>query len=262
MGHYRSNVRDLRFNLFEVFGGQAEHPIFGQGPYADIDADTGRQILTEVDRLAREELGTSFAAGDREPPVFEPATGTVRVPEALRRSYRAYMEAEFWRLDLPDSLGGTYAPRCLWWSLAELVLGANAPVWMYASGPSFAHTLVREGTPEQHDWARLMVDRGWGATMVLTEPDAGSDVGAGRTRAAAQPDGSWHLEGVKRFITSGEHDLAENIIHFVLARPEGAAPGTKGLSLFVVPKHHFDAETGEPPDATAYAPPTWSTSWA
>ena len=85
--------------------------------------------------------------------------------------------------------------------------------------------------------------------MVLTEPDAGSDVGAGRTRAIPQPDGSWHIEGVKRFITSGEHDLTDNIIHYVLARPVGVegvgGPGTKGLSLFVVPKFHFDAETGE-----------------
>ena len=81
--------------------------------------------------------------------------------------------------------------------------------------------------------------------MVLTEPDAGSDVGAGRTRAIPQPDGSWHIEGVKRFITSGEHDLTDNIIHYVLARPVGVegvgGPGTKGLSLFVVPKFHFDA---------------------
>ena len=93
--------------------------------------------------------------------------------------------------------------------------------------------------------AQRMIDRGWGATMVLTEPDAGSDVGAGRTKAVEQPDGSWHIEGVKRFITSAEHDLTENIVHLVLARPEGAGPGTKGLSLFVVPKFHFDVETGE-----------------
>src|SRR6266536_5341664 len=129
------------------------------------------------------------------------------------------------------------------------VCAKDGPVWMYASGPSFAHTLWLEGTPEQKKWARLFVEKGWGSTMVLTEPDAGSDVGAGRTRAIPQPDGSWHIEGVKRFITSGEHDLTENIIHYVLARPvdtPGAGgPGTKGLSLFVVPKFHFDPETGE-----------------
>ena len=90
-----------------------------------------------------------------------------------------------------------------------------------------------------------MIDREWGATMVLTEPDAGSDVGAGRTKAIDNGDGTWHIEGVKRFITSAEHDMAENIIHLVLARPEGAGAGTKGLSLFVVPKYHFDVETGE-----------------
>src|SRR5690606_39163937 len=89
--------------------------------------------------------------------------------------------------------------------------------------------------------------RQWGSTMVLTEPDAGSDVGAGRTKAIEQPDGSWHIEGVKRFITSADSDdLFENIFHLVLARPEGAGPGTKGLSLFFVPKFLFDPETGEP----------------
>src|SRR6201747_1352282 len=94
----------------------------------------------------------------------------------------------------------------------------------------------------------MAIERNWGATMVLTGPDAGSDVGAGRTRAIAQPDGTWHLEGVKRFITSAEHDLTENIVHLVLARPEGpgieARPGTKGLSLFLVPKYRFDPVTG------------------
>jgi hypothetical protein len=242
MSHYLSNLRDLEFNLFELFG---TDPIFGRGPYAELDPATARAILTEVDRLCREEIAASFAAGDRNPPRFDPATGTVTVPPEIRRSYEALMDAEFWRLDLPGELGGTDAPRSLWWALAELILGANPPVWMYASGPSFAHTLLREGTPEQQQWARLFVAKRWAATMVLTEPDAGSDVGAGRTRAIPQPDGSWHIEGVKRFITGGEHDLADNIIHYVLARPEGAAPGTKGLSLFVVPKVRFDPATGE-----------------
>ncbi len=247
MSHYRSNLRDLEFNLFEAPGTAEDggHPVFGRGPYADLDVETSRGILTEVDRLAREELAASYTTGDRNPPTFDPATHTVRVPDDFRRSYQALMGAEYWRLDLPEGLGGTYAPRTLWWALAELILGANAPVWMYASGPSFAHTLYREGTPEQKRWAELFVAKRWGATMVLTEPDAGSDVGAGRTRAVQQPDGSWHLEGVKRFITSGEHDLAENIIHYVLARPEGAGPGTKGLSLFIVPKWLFDPETGQ-----------------
>jgi alkylation response protein AidB-like acyl-CoA dehydrogenase len=246
MTHYRSNLRDLEFNLFEVFGADRA---FGQKPYDEIDADTARDVLAEVNRLAREDLAASYADGDRNPPVFDPATHTAPLPEAFKKAYAQFMASDFWRLDLPPALGGTPAPRVLWWAIAEQVLGANAPVWMYSNGPSFAHVLHVEGTPEQQKWAQLMVDKQWGATMVLTEPDAGSDVGAGRTRAVPQPDGSWHIEGVKRFITSGEHDLSDNILHYVLARPvgvEGAGgPGTKGLSLFLVPKFHFDGETGE-----------------
>jgi alkylation response protein AidB-like acyl-CoA dehydrogenase len=250
MSHYKSNLRDLEFNVFEVFGGEGgDHPVLGQGPYAEMDRDTARSVLAEVDRLAREDLAASYATSDRNPPVFDPTTFTAPLPADFHRSFRAFMDSEFWRLDLPPELGGTPAPRLLWWSLAELVLGANAPIWMYASGPSFAHTLHVEGTPEQKQWAKLFVEKQWGASMVLTEPDAGSDVGAGRTRAIPQPDGSWHIEGVKRFITSGEHDLTDNIIHYVLARPVGVdgvgGPGTKGLSLFVVPKFHFDPQTGE-----------------
>jgi alkylation response protein AidB-like acyl-CoA dehydrogenase len=247
MTHYKSNIRDLEFNLFEVFGAEGE--AFGQAPYSDIDADTARSILGEMDRLAREDLAAGFSTGDRTPPVFDPETHSVAIPDEFRKSFDAFMRAEFWRLDLPEVLGGTPAPRVFWWALADLVLGSNAPVWMYASGPSFATTLHREGTPEQKEWAKLFVEKRWASTMVLTEPDAGSDVGAGRTRAIPQPDGSYHIEGVKRFITSGEHDLTENIIHYVLARPVGVegvgGPGTKGLSLFVVPKYHFDPATGE-----------------
>src|ERR1700742_1451125 len=118
---------------------------------------------------------------------------------------------------------------------------------MYSSGPAFAHLLWNIGTPEQKEFAVQAVERKWGSTMVLTEPDAGSDVGAGRTKAVEQPDGTWHIEGVKRFITSGEQDMTENIFHLVLARPEGAGPGTKGLSMFLVPKFlvNEDGSLGE-----------------
>jgi len=233
MGHYRSNLRDLEFNLFEVFGTGER---LGHGRYAALDRDTAATVLREVQRLAEGELAASFADADRNPPIFDPATGAVTLPESFRRSYRALAEAQWWRLDLPEHLGGYGAPPSLRWAVAEMLLGANPAAYMYLSGPGFAAILDRLGTPEQKRLAELIIEREWGATMVLTEPDAGSDVGAGRTRATAQPDGSWHLEGVKRFITSAEHDLAENIVHLVLARPEGAGPGTKGLSLFVVPK--------------------------
>ncbi len=246
MSHYKSNIRDIEFNLFEVLG---RDEILGKGLFEEIDTDTAKSILGEVDRLAREEIAASFEDGDRNPPVFDPETHEVKMNPNFTKSYHAFMDAEWYRLQLPVELGGTPAPASLVWSTAELVLGANPPVWMYAAGPNFGYVVHRNGNDRDKQIAKHMVERKWGATMVLTEPDAGSDVGAGRTKATQQEDGSWHIEGVKRFITSGEHDMSENIIHLVLARPVGVegkgGPGTKGLSLFIVPKHHFDVETGE-----------------
>jgi alkylation response protein AidB-like acyl-CoA dehydrogenase len=242
MAHYRSNVRDLEFVLFEVLERQR---LLGVEPYADVDADTAREMLHEVARLAENELAESLLDSDRNPPQFDPATGTVRLPESFRRSYQAYLDAEWWRTDVPPELGGTRVPPSLRWAIAELVLGANPAVHMYSAGFAFAKVLHRLGTPDQRRLAQHVVDHRWGATMVLTEPDAGSDVGAGRTKAVQQPDGTWHITGVKRFITSAEADLYDNVVHFVLARPEGAGPGTKGLSLFIVPKFHVDLATGQ-----------------
>ncbi|TDE01624.1 acyl-CoA dehydrogenase [Jiangella asiatica] len=246
MGHYKSNLRDIEFTLFDVLGSDQQ---LGSGRHADFDTDTVRSILAEVDRLSREDLAASYVDSDRNPPVYDPAARTVTVPESFKKSFAALMDSELWRFALPEGLGGTPLPPSVFWGAAELILGANAAAWMYASGPSFASVIWRNGTPEQRRIAEIMIDRRWAATMVLTEPDAGSDVGAGTTKAYPQDDGSWHLDGVKRFITSGEHDMSENIIHLVLARPvgvEGAGgPGTKGLSLFVVPKFRFDPETGE-----------------
>jgi alkylation response protein AidB-like acyl-CoA dehydrogenase len=234
MSHYKSNLRDIEFNLFEVLRRQ---DLLGQAPYSELDEETVRGILAELAKMATGPLAESFADADRNPPVFDQATASVRIPESLRKSYRTYMDAEWYRLSLPPELGGTQAPRTLNWALAELILGSNPAIWMYTSGHTMARVLWELGTPEQKRFADLAIQREWGGTMVLTEPDAGSDVGAGRTRAIQQPDGSWHIEGVKRFITSAEHDLAENIFHLVLARPEGAGPGTKGLSMFLVPKY-------------------------
>ncbi len=244
MGHYKSNLRDLEFNLFEVLRRQ---DLLGHEPYPDVDEETARGILDEVNRLATGPIAESFADADRHPPVFDPATASVRMPEGFKKSFAAFMDAEWFRLDLPAELGGIAAPRTLAWSVAELILGANPAVWMYSGGPNFAQVLWAIGTPEQQQFAQHAIDRKWGSTMVLTEPEAGSDVGAGRTKAIEQPDGTWHIEGVKRFITSAEHDMAENIFHLVLARPEGAGPGTKGLSMFLVPKFLVgpDGELGE-----------------
>jgi alkylation response protein AidB-like acyl-CoA dehydrogenase len=246
MSHYKTNLRDLEFNLFEVLRVQER---MGVGPYAEMDRDTAHDILTELDRLARGPLAESFAESDRHPPTFDPETHTVELPAAFKKSYQALWDGEWYRLDLPTELGGFGAPPTLRWAASELMLGANPAVFIYMSGPSMAYVIHSNGTAEQQRWAQFMIDKGWCSTMVLTEADAGSDVGAGRTKAIQQPDGSWHLEGVKRFITSAEHDLTDNIMHLVLARPEGPGitpvAGTKGLSLFLVPKYHFDPETGE-----------------
>ncbi|MBD0692678.1 acyl-CoA dehydrogenase [Streptomyces sp. CBMA123] len=242
MGHYKSNLRDVEFNLFEVFG---RDQVYGTGPYADMDVETAKNILSEIARLAENDLAASFTDTDRNPPVFDPETNTAPVPAAFKKSYQTFMDAEWWRLGIPESIGGQVTPNSLIWAFAEQILGSNPAIWMYSSGPAFAGVIADEGTEEQLEVAKRMTDRLWGSTMVLTEPDAGSDVGAGRTKAIQQEDGSWHIEGVKRFITSGEHDMSENIIHMVLARPEGGKPGTKGLGLFIVPKFDFDWETGE-----------------
>ena len=246
MTHYKSNVRDIEFNLFEVFGADRR---MGTGPFADMDPDTAREILREVNKLAVGPLSDTFASADRNPPVYDPATCTVTMPADFKASYQALMDAEWWRLELPEEMGGTGAPPSLRWAVAELVLGSNPAAFMYMSGPGFATILHTLGNEDQKKMADRMIEGQWGATMVLTEPDAGSDVGVGRTKAFPQADGSWHIEGVKRFITSAEHDMSDNIVHLVLARPEGVegagGPGTKGLSLFVVPKYMFDLETGE-----------------
>jgi hypothetical protein len=242
MGHFKSNVRDVEFNLFEVFG---TDQILASAPFEDVDVDTAKGMIAEVAKLAEGPLAESFADADRNPPVFDPDTHTITTPESFKKSYRALDESEWWRVETLPELGGQLVPRTLVWAIGEQVLGANPALHMYKAGAPFAGILYKNGNETQKKIAQLMVDRGWGATMVLTEPDAGSDVGAGRTKAVEQEDGSWHIEGVKRFITSAVNDMVENVVHLVLARPEGAGAGTKGLSLFVVPEWHFDVETGD-----------------
>jgi alkylation response protein AidB-like acyl-CoA dehydrogenase len=246
MSHYKSNVRDIEFNLFEVLGCEE---ILGTGPYADLDRETVSAILAEVDHIAKTKLAESFSDSDGNLPVYDPMTHSVTVPEDLKKSFRALMNSGAWQLELPEELGGQPTPPSVQWAVHELNIGANPSAMLYSAGPKFAYALWATGNGRDQRIAKIMIERQWGATMVLTEPDAGSDVGAGRTRAIPQNDGTWHIEGVKRFITSGEHDLTENIIHLVLARPQGVegvgGPGTKGLSLFVVPKLHFDLETGQ-----------------
>ena len=244
MGHYIANVRDIEFNLFEVLDlGR----ILGEDGYGDLDIATVRTMLDEVARLAEGPVAESFAHADRNPPEFDPHNHTIIVPAELAKSVQAVKDAEWWRVGVAEGIGGVAAPAALTWALLEMLMCANpSAAFFYALGPAMANALYVEGNEQQKRWAAMGLERGWAATMVLTEPDAGSDVGAARAKAIAQPDGTWHIEGVKRFISGGDvGDTAENIFHLVLARPEGAGPGTKDLSLFYVPNYLFDPDTLE-----------------
>jgi alkylation response protein AidB-like acyl-CoA dehydrogenase len=247
MGHYKSNVRDLEFNLFELLKIQ---DYLGQGPYAEADEDTARTVLAEVNKLVSGQIADAMIDSDRNPPVFHPDKFDVTMPESMKKALADTVEAGWDRISLPTELGGFGIPPTVGWSVTELYTGANPALFFYMAGKTFAQILHENGNEQQKRWAEIAIERNWGSTMVLTEPDAGSDVGAGRAKAVQQPDGTWHIDGVKRFITgAAQDDMTENIFHLVLARPEGPGiepkPGTKGLGLFYVPMHHHDPETGE-----------------
>ncbi|WP_027331589.1 acyl-CoA dehydrogenase [Mycolicibacterium tusciae] len=244
MGHYIANVRDIEFNLFEVL---RLGEVLDSGGYGDLDADTVRTMLDEVARLAEGPIAASFADADRHPPVFDPESHSISVSAELAKTVQTIKTADWWRIGIAEEIGGIAAPAPLTWGVLEMLFCANSSAaFLWALGPAMANALYVEGNEQQKQWAAKALERGWSATMVLTEPDAGSDVGAARAKAIGQPDGTWHIEGVKRFISGGDvADTAENIFHLVLARPEGAGPGTKGLSLFFVPNYLFDPETLE-----------------
>ncbi|CAM8645223.1 CaiA Acyl-CoA dehydrogenases [Candidatus Planktophila versatilis] len=242
MSHYTANLRDIEFCLFDLLG---REKVLGTSIYSELDRDTAMGMLEEMKRLCENDLAASFVEGDRVGAILNKETGNVNLPASFIKSYKSYIDGEWWRLDAPVELGGMKVPASIRWAIAEMVLGSNPAVHLYASGYAFAHVAFLLGTDVQKTMAKYMVDRHWGATMQLTEPDAGSDVGAGRTKAVEQADGTWHITGNKRYITSGDADFYENVMHFVLARREGGGPGTKGLSLFLIPKFMFDLETGE-----------------
>ncbi len=247
MSHYRSNLRDIEFNLFEVLGADA---YFGTGPFDSVDGEQARMLLSELDRFCRESIwADSFVDADREPLELSPE-GDVTIPERLDAALKAFYEAGWHLMPLPTHLGGSGAPPTIRWASTELLAGSHATASLWPIGSLMGGIVDKIGTEGQKErFGQPMIDRCWGGTMVLTEPDAGSDVGAGTTKATFVEEAGdddlgavYHLEGVKRFITSADAQTHENTVHLVLARPEGAGPGTKGLSLFIVPKRHVDAD--------------------
>ena len=243
--HYKSNIRDIYFNLFEVFKVQ-DHSL-GHGPFSEIDRETAEELLRNAQALAEGPYGAGFASADQEGLKID-HDGNVTLPKGTRQALSAYYEGEWQRLTAPLELGGYGAPPSIYWSAFELFVGANASATFYLLGEVNAQVIDRLGTAKQRAlFSERIIERKWGGTMMLTEPDAGSDVGAGLAKARHIEGDMWHLEGTKRYITNGDYDATENIIHLVLARPEGAAIGTPGLSMFIVPKFivNEDGSLGE-----------------
>ncbi|MBK9031157.1 MAG: acyl-CoA dehydrogenase [Myxococcales bacterium] len=238
--HYIPNLKDVFFNLFEVLG--IDRDVLGHGPFASFDADSARASLEGLAEFAQTQFASCFVEGDTVGLTFDGA-GAVTLPASFTAALRAYYQDGWNKLELPEHLGGYGAPPSVAWAAFELLSGANPALTFYLLGNFHAKVVDELGTEAQKArYLRNLLDRQWGGTMVLTEPDAGSDVGAGTTKAVHVGGDEYHLEGVKRFITNGDFDQPENILHLVLARPEGAPPGTKGLGMFLVPKFWVEAD--------------------
>ncbi|MFP2925455.1 acyl-CoA dehydrogenase [Pyxidicoccus sp. 3LG] len=237
--HYVPNLRDIEFNLFEFL--DIGRTSLGRAPFGDLDETAAKQTLQTLAQLSTSELAAAFDESEHNPPKLE--GGSVKLPPGLKKAMGSFYEAGMHLLEQPPHLGGLGAPPSLGWAAFELLAGSNAALAFYTLGNLLTRIIDRLGTDEQkRRFLPHMLERRWQGTMVLTEPDAGSDVGAARTKARHVGNGIWEIEGVKRFITNGDSDMSENIIHMVLARPEGAGPGTKGLSLFVVPKYWVEED--------------------
>jgi alkylation response protein AidB-like acyl-CoA dehydrogenase len=226
--------RDIDFVLWEQLNCDQflDHEL-----YQEFNKKTCDMIVTEARSLAIKEVLPTLAEGDQEAVQFD--NGTVKVPESFHRVFKLILESEWNNLGVPAEMGGQGAPGFITSAAMEFLLGANWPLVGYATmGNGTANMIQLYGTDEQKEkYVKKLTSAEWGGTMLLTEPEAGSDVGALSTTATRNPDGTFTLTGNKIFITNGEHDLAENIIHPVLARIEGDPPGTKGISIFIVPKY-------------------------
>ena len=226
--------RDQDFVLWEQINCA---DILNHEMYQEFNKKTCNLILNEARTLAIKELLPLLAEGDTEGVCYE--DGTVKVPQSFHRVHNLIKEGEWNNLSVPAEMGGQGAPTFLGAAAAEYFMGANWPLFCYSTmGNGTANMIQLYGTPEQKEtYVKKLTSAEWGGTMLLTESEAGSDVGALSTTAIRNPDGSFTLSGNKIFITNGEHDLAENIIHPVLARIDGDPAGTKGISLFLVPKY-------------------------
>jgi alkylation response protein AidB-like acyl-CoA dehydrogenase len=233
MAQLLSDRRDVDFLLHEMF--QVED-LSQHEKFAEFNKKTINLIVSEARNLAIKEMLPTEAIGDREGVIFE--NGAVTLPEAFKNLYKIYKEGEWIALTEDIEWGGQGMPRTVALAAAEYFIGANLAFMIYLGLTHGAGKLVEAfGTEKQKElFLRKLFTGEWAGTMLLTEPEAGSDVGALTTTAVKNDDGTYSISGNKIFISGGEHDLTENIIHPVLARIEGAPEGTKGISLFLVPK--------------------------
>eukprot|EP01037_Dinobryon_pediforme_P035150 gene35150-41413_t len=234
MPQYKPPVRDVRFVLEHVVGleNYANHPGFQNATPDVVDA-----VLDEGGKFVAEVLFPLNASGDQEG-CTRHDDGSVTTPKGFKEAYDAFVESGWGTLSAPEEFGGQAMPHVVSTAFQEFMISSNMAFAMY---PGLSHgaiaALLAKGSDEQKaKYVPNMVSGKWGGTMNLTEPQCGTDLGLIRTRAEPQGDGSYAITGTKIFISSGEHDLTENIIHLVLAKTPGAPESSKGISLFVVPK--------------------------
>ncbi len=236
---YLADLREFRFLLFEQFG---LGDMLGKAPFEDWGEEQVGMILEEGYRFCCDVVGPLNGSGDEQGCRIE--DGQVKTPDGFKDAWKKLYEAGFKQLAGHHEFGGQGAPFAVALCFEEILAGSNTAFSMYPGlSQGVAEVVASFGTPEQKKkYVQRLSDGTWAGTMCLTEPNAGSDVGAARSRAVKNADGSYSITGTKIFISGGDSDLADNVIHLLLARVEGAAAGTKGLSLFLVPKYKIGAD--------------------
>jgi len=236
MGQYVAPLRDMQFVLHELL--QVENELKQIPKYAEVDADTINQVLEEGAKFTSKVLFPLNQTGDREGCHLDPVTHAVTTPKGFKEAYRQFVEAGWPSLTCDPEYGGQGLPVVLYNPFSEMLNACNQAWYMYPGLSHGAYECLHEhGTPEQKKrYLPKLVSGEWTGTMCLTEAHCGTDLGLLRSKAEPQPDGSYKITGSKIFISAGEHDMAANILHLVLARLPYAPMGTKGISLFVVPK--------------------------
>ncbi|MBA3453494.1 MAG: acyl-CoA dehydrogenase family protein, partial [Deltaproteobacteria bacterium] len=208
VNHYRPNLRDTFFQLFEVL--EIQSSVLGKAPFDSMDEDSARAALESFLEVMQSAWAPAFAEGDRVGAKFD-GKGNVTLPPGFNKALDAYYAGGWNKLELPENLGGFGAPPTVQWAAFEMMAGANPSVTFYILGTMMAKIIDQFGTPAQKQrYVKPMLDQHWGATMVLTEPGAGSDVGAGTTKATHVAGDEYLLDGVKRFITNGDFDHPKN----------------------------------------------------